>query len=69
MKNAFLLFLFIAAMTGCTTLFAQSYWSMSGNSASSSDFIGTTNNVPFKIKSNNASRMIFDGYKTGSGTQ
>ena len=59
----------MAATMGCTTLFAQSYWSMSGNSASSSDFIGTTNNVPFKIKSNNASRMIFDGYKTGIGTE
>lgn len=42
---------------------------MSGNSALSSDFIGTTNNMPFKIKTNNASRMIFDGYKTGIGTE
>ena len=69
MKNAFLLFLFIAAMTGCTTLFAQSYWSMSGNSATTSNFIGTTNNVALKIKTNNSTRMIFDDYKTGIGTE
>ena len=69
MKKLVLSFFFLAATMGCTTLFAQSYWSMSGNSASSSNFIGTTNNMPFKIKTNNASRMIFDGYKTGIGTE
>lgn len=69
MKNVVSLFLFIAAMTGCTTLFAQSYWSMSGNSATTSNFIGTTNNVALKIKTNNSTRMIFDDYKTGIGTE
>ena len=67
MKNVFSLFLFFAAMTGCTTLFAQSYWSMSGNSASSSNFIGTTNNVPFQIKTNNNLRMILKENLTGIG--
>ena len=57
----------IAAVIFCTTTQAQSYWSMSGNSATSSNFIGTTNNVPFKIKTNNSIRMFVDQNRTGIG--
>lgn len=57
----------MAATMGCTTLFAQSYWSMSGNSASGTNFIGTTNNTPFRIRTNNALRMSIDENRTGLG--
>jgi len=57
----------IAAVMFCATIQAQSYWSMSGNSATSSNFIGTTNNVPFKIKTNNGIRMSLDQDRTGIG--
>ena len=67
MKKLFLSFFFMAATMGHISLFAQSYWSMSGNSASSSNFIGTTNNVPFQIKTNNNLRMILKENLTGIG--
>lgn len=35
-------------------------WRINGNSASTSDFIGTTNNQPLILKTNNIQRAIFD---------
>jgi len=55
---------------------ASGFWSISGNSAGASDFIGTTNAVSFKIKVQNfiygvldyANNNVFWGYNTGTGT-
>ncbi len=49
--------LFAALCVACTLLQGQSYWSLSGNSASSSNFIGTTNSQALTFKTNNATRM------------
>ncbi|MCA0431227.1 MAG: hypothetical protein LCH32_12075, partial [Bacteroidetes bacterium] len=35
-------------------------WKPSGNNASNGDFIGTTNNIPLLIKTNNTTRFTFD---------
>ena len=52
-RNILLLTLCLCA----TMLYGQSYWSLSGNSASSSNFIGTTNSQPLTFKTNNITRM------------
>lgn len=49
--------LFAALCVACTLLQGQSYWSLSGNSASSSNFIGTTNSQALTFKTNNETRM------------
>lgn len=67
-KNILSILAVIAAVSVCQVLSAQSYWSMSGNSATSSNFIGTTNDAPFRIKTNGFTRMTFSDYKTGIGT-
>ena len=59
--------LFATATIICATTQAQSYWSMSGNSASGTNFIGTTNNTPFRIRTNNVLRMSIDENRTGLG--
>ena len=68
-KNILSILAVIAAVSVCQVLSAQSYWSMSGNSATSSNYIGTTNDVMFRIRTNDTTRMTFDGYKTGIGTE
>ena len=68
MRNLFSIVLVVVTMGVCTTARAQSYWSMSGNSATSYNFIGTTNDAPFRIKTNGVTRMTFNAYKTGLGT-
>jgi len=35
-------------------------WSLTGNSSSSSNFIGSTNNAPLRFRTNNVSRMTLD---------
>ena len=54
MKKVSLLF---ALCIFAATMHGQSYWSLSGNSASSSNFIGTTNSQPLTFKTNNITRM------------
>lgn len=49
--------LFTALCVACTLLHGQSYWSLSGNSASSSSFIGTTNSQALNFKTNDETRM------------
>lgn len=49
--------LFAALCVACTLLQGQSYWSLSGNSASSGNFIGTTNSQALNFKTNNETRM------------
>ncbi|SEW33190.1 hypothetical protein SAMN04488122_1939 [Chitinophaga arvensicola] len=40
-----------------------STWSMKGNAATSADFIGTTNSIPFSIRANNVEGIVVkDGY-------
>jgi hypothetical protein len=44
-------------------------WSLSGNAATSSNFIGTTGNVSMRFRSNNTQRMIIDSLgNVGIGT-
>ena len=44
-------------------------WKLSGNSATSSNFIGTTNNTDFKIRTNNTERMTVEASgNVGIGT-
>ena len=55
---------------GCTMLLinqlnaqnpnANAQWRINGNSASTSDFIGTTNNQSLILKTNNVQRVLFD---------
>lgn len=54
MKKTFLLLTFCLC---AVMLHGQSYWSLSGNSTTSSDFIGTTNSQALNFKTNNATRM------------
>ncbi len=68
MKKQISLFLLVALIVVSVSASAQSYWSMNGNSATSSNFIGTTNDAPFRIKTNGFTRMTFSDYKTGLGT-
>ena len=49
--------LFALCIFAATMLYGQSYWSLSGNSASSGNFIGTTNGQPLTFKTNNITRM------------
>lgn len=74
MKKILCLFLTVYA---CEIL-AQSgqKWATNGNSASSGDFVGTTNNVPLVFKTNNASGMVLStngvlkiNSLTGTGTR
>ncbi|MEP7169151.1 MAG: tail fiber domain-containing protein [Bacteroidota bacterium] len=53
----------------CTYAHSQS-WNLTGNAGTNgSNFIGTTDNVPFKIRTNNAVRMTVNGSgKVGIGT-
>ncbi|MFN7911274.1 MAG: hypothetical protein ACK5QC_05585 [Bacteroidota bacterium] len=49
---------------------AQNNWKIDGNNVGNQDFIGTTNNKNFVIKTNNNTRAIFDknGGFTNTGT-
>ena len=62
--------LFLALCIFAATMHGQTYWSLSGNSASSSDFIGTTNSVALDFKTNNVSRMTLSSSQAflGIGT-
>ena len=60
-------------MTFClcaVMLYGQSYWSLSGNSATSSNFIGTTNSQALNFKTNNVTRMTLSNSQAflGIGT-
>jgi len=45
----------------------QSYWSLSGNSASSSNFLGTTNSQALYFKTNNNTRMTLSASQASLG--
>jgi hypothetical protein len=62
--------LFTAFFVTCTLLQGQSYWSLSGNSASSSNFLGTTNSQALYFKTNNETRMTLSASQAylGIGT-
>ena len=62
--------LFLALCIFAATMHGQTYWSLSGNSASSSDFIGTTNSVALDFKTNNVTRMTLSSSQAflGIGT-
>ena len=55
--------LFFALCIFVATMHGQTYWSLSGNSASSSDFIGTTNSQSLNFKTNNTTRMTLSQSK------
>ena len=67
MKKAFLLLTFCLC---AVMLHGQSYWSLSGNSATSSNFIGTTNSQALNFKTNNVTRMTLSNSQAflGIGT-
>jgi hypothetical protein len=50
---------------------AQTYWSLGGNVATSTDFVGTTNNRPLIFKTAGTERMqlLPSGAFLGIGTQ
>jgi len=52
-KHFFIFFLYVLFMG----VNAQTYWDLNGNAASSSNFIGTTNNRPLIFKTNGIERM------------
>ena len=59
--------LFLALCIFAATMHGQTYWSLSGNSASSSDFIGTTNSQALNFKTNNTTRMTLSQSKSNLG--
>lgn len=59
--------LFFALCIFVATMHGQTYWSLSGNSASSSDFIGTTNSQSLNFKTNNTTRMTLSQSKANLG--
>lgn len=61
---------FIAICMAMTVIQAQSYWSLSGNSTSGSNFIGTTNSNALNFKTNGTSRMTLSASQAflGIGT-
>lgn len=62
--NALLLFLTL----GSLSIQAQTPWAITGNSAGANDFIGTTNNIPFVIKTNNTEALrVMPGGVVGIG--
>lgn len=64
------IFLFAALCVACSLLQGQSYWSLSGNSAGSSNFLGTTNSQALNFKTNNVTRMTLSATQAflGIGT-
>ena len=59
--------LLLAAVTHAFSVVAQNpnananaQWRINGNSAATTDFIGTTNNQPLILKTNNVQRALFD---------
>ena len=60
-------FLFLALCIFAATMHGQTYWSLSGNSASSSNFIGTTNGQPLTFKTNNITRMTLSASQASVG--
>lgn len=67
MKRTFLLLIFCLC---AVMLYGQSYWSLSGNSTTSSDFIGTTNSQALNFKTNNTTRLTLSATQAflGIGT-
>ena len=64
-KNLLLLAIF--AVTFCSTSFGQ--WSLSGNAATTANFLGTTSNVSLRVRTNNVQRLIVDSIgRIGIGT-
>lgn len=59
--------LFFALCIIAATMHGQTYWSLSGNSANSSDFIGTTNSQSLNFKTNNTTRMTLSQSKANLG--
>ena len=55
MKNKFTFLLLTLTITGYSQSGAK--WATGGNSLSTGDFFGTTNNFPIDFKTNNVSRM------------
>lgn len=63
-KNLIILFLILNYLT----IQAQTPWTITGNSAGSNDFIGTTNNIPFVVKTNNSEALrVMPGGVVGIG--
>ena len=65
-KTSLLLVLCLCAVM----LHGQSYWSLSGNNANSSNFLGTTNSQALNFKTNNTTRMTLSATQAflGIGT-
>ncbi len=65
-KNLLLLIVVIAAAFGNNS---YSQWSLSGNAATTANFLGTTSNVSLRVRTNNVQRMIVDSLgRVGIGT-
>ena len=60
-------FLFIALFATCILLHGQSYWSLSGNTSSSGNFVGTTNSQALYFRTNNATRMTLSSTQAALG--
>ena len=68
MKKKLLKMGMVALVAGCTFNAAQAQWSLTGNAAAGTNFLGTTNNISMRIKTNNVQRMIVDSLgKVGIG--
>ncbi len=72
-KNLFSSLLFLSLSLSMNSLRAQTPWILGGNEPGSGEFIGTTNDFPFIIKTNDTIRMVFDEFgkitlKTFQGT-
>lgn len=69
MKSTFLFLLLTIGIAGVTTTSQAQTWNTTGNTAVSSDFIGTTNKINLKFKTRNIARMTIDTTgKVGIGT-